>query len=224
MIHIFRLYDNNRCDFLDFDGEDVLVDTFMQERNPLQYDWQTVPIKMALKDEESMVEHQALQKMEKRGDTTVIRVTTNGKGTWYSPSAVYDKGIPTLYRVALSYFTDPAKEHRITSHHHEIFDILKDERFSSLSKKLFFNILKRVKASKCDRRLDLYVDYNLGKLKNYGVTMQQIEGTYVEIKDMVENTEISCPYYSEFLYQLLDVCIKKEKELVGENRVYVKAF
>ena len=222
MIHIFRLYSNKKCDFLEFVDKTDVVDVFKQERNPMQYDWRTMPIKQALKEEESLLKHGSLLKMQQRGDKAVIRVILKGECSWYSPSAQYTQGIPSFYRVAISFFTDPAKEFKVTTQHHEIFEVIRDERFSSLSRQLFYSILKRVKSSRCERRLDQYVDYNLKKLKEYGVNLPSVKGTYIQIKQQVANEDISCPFYSDFFHQLLDVCIEKEKELLGENRTYVK--
>lgn len=222
MVHIFRLFDTKKCDFLEFVDKTDLVDVFKEERNPLQYNWETVPIKQALKEEESMLKHGSLIKMQKRGDKAVIRVTLKGEATWYSPSAQYSQGIPSFYRVAVSYFTDGVKTFKMTTQHHEIFEVMRDERFSSLARPLFHSIFKRVKASKCEKRLDKYVEYNLKKLKEYGVELPKVQGTYIDIKQQISEENISCPYYCDFMLQLLDVCMQKEKELVGMNRTYVK--
>lgn len=222
MVHIFRLFDNKKNDFLEFSDKTDVVDAFKQERNPMQYNWQTIPIKQALKEEESMFKHRSLLKMEQRGDKAAICVTLKGETAWYSPSAQYTQGIPSFYRVAICYFTDPAQEFRVTTQHHEIFEVIRDERFSNLSRQLFYSIFKRIKNSRCEKRLDQYLDYNLKKLKEYGVSLPKVQGTYIQIKQQIANEDISCPYYSDFFHQLLDVCIEKEKELIGENRTYVK--
>lgn len=222
MLHIFRLFDNKKNDFLEFADKTDLVDVFNQERNPMQYDWKTVPINQALKQEESMFKHRSLLKMQQRGDKAAICVTMKGDSTWYSPSSQYSEGIPSYYRVAMRYFTDAAKEFRVTTQHHEIFEVIRDEKYSNLSRSLFHSIFKRIKNSRCEKRLDQYVDYNLKKLKEYGVNLPEVQGTYIQIKQQVANEEISCPYFSDFFHQLLEVCFEKEKELVGKNRSHVK--
>ena len=224
MIHIFRHFETGANDFLEFTDEENLFEVYKAERNVFMYDWQEIPIKLAIKDEESIIEHQNLLKMEARGDRVVIRITINGKSTWYSPSAVYEKGIPSEQSIALNYFTDPATFFQVTRQHHDVFEILKDERFSPLSKRVFSNILKLVKDSNCDVRVDKYLDYNLKKLKQYGVGLPSLTGTYVDIKSKIAEETISCDYYKDFFHELIDICIDKEVELVGESRVHNKQF
>ncbi len=224
MIHIFRYFETNTNDFLEFTDEDSLVEVYKTEHNPYIYNWTTMPIEIALKSEESIIEHQKLKKMVARGDKAVIQAVIAGKKTWYSPSGQYSHGIPSERSVAFKYFTDPAQYFQVTTQHHEVFDVLKDERFNSLSKRVFFNILKLVKDSKCNVRLDKYLNYNLKKLQQYGVTLPPLTGTYVDVKERVLQENISCEYYDEFFHKLIDICIDKELELLGEHQIHEKKF
>lgn len=224
MIHIFRVFENDSGDFLEFVDKQAVVEAYLAQRNPLQYDWQTMRVTDALKSEQRLAQSQSLRVMQKRGDQAVVMAITEGQVEWYSPTADNGSGIPSEYSIAIQFFTDPAKYFRVTSRHHEVFEVARDPRFRTLSQKVINSVLRRVEKTQCEKRLDKYLDMNLRKLKNYGIETSRFEGSYFHIKDAVQSEGISCPFFSEFFTQLMDICIKKEHQLVGENRVYEKTI
>lgn len=222
MIHIFRIYAQKKGDFLEFVSREALVDAFRKVKNPAKYQWETLSIQAAIKQERRIEPSMNLRTMKENGVRLVIKAVINGHVSWYSPTASNAQGIPSEYSVAVHFFTDACKYFRVTSKHHEVFEIVKDIRFRELSQQVIDNILGRVRQTRCATRLDKYLDMNLRKLKNYGVEMDQVNGTYIHIKDSLSQQKISCTFFNSFMLQLMDICIEKEKELVGENRHFTK--
>lgn len=222
MIHIFRIYAQKKGDFLEFASREKLVEAYRKIKNPVKYEWETLSIQAAMKQEQRVEPLINLRTMKENGVTRVIKAVIDGHVNWYSPTATNAQGIPSEYSVAIRFYTDACKYFRVTSKHHEVFEIIKDLRFRELSQQVIDNILGRVKQTRCAMRLDKYLDMNLKKLKNYGVEVKQVSGTYLMIKESISEQNISCTFFSDFMLQLIDICIEKEKELVGESRHFTK--
>ncbi len=222
LIYLFRIFEDGSGDYLEFVNREHLISTFNEQKDPKKYHWSTVPISEAMNEEIRFPKLQALQAMRNLGDKRVVRVVTEGLLEWYSPHNSH--GIPSEYTVAVKFFTDSCLHHHATSCHHEVFKIAGEPRFKILTQEVIDNILDRVRQTRCDKKLDRYLDMNLRKLRKYGVQPMSINGSYLEIKETISQQSLSCPFFNAFLLELLDVCVDKEVELVGESRVYEKVI
>lgn len=222
MIYLFRIFSGGGGDYLEFSNRQSLIEAYLEHRDSRLYDWSTVPIKQAIQEEGRLSKIYSLRAMQNLGDKMVVRVLVKGQLEWYSPSNAH--GIPSEYNVAVKFFTHACTHYKLTTCHHEVFEIAKESRFKALSQEVIQSILKRVEGTRCDSKLDLYLNMNLRKLRNYGVESLKVKGSYVDIKDAIAQQSVSCPFFSQFLLNLMDVCITKEIELVGKQRVYEKVI
>lgn len=224
MIHIFRIFENELVDFLEFVDKQDLVSQFYQQRNEVLYDWKLMDIEDAMAIESRSSHQDTLRSMQGNGDLTVVFVKKRGELNWFSLSHHGERGIPSVQSVALDFFTDPAVEYRITLNHHEVFDVVKEARFRALGHQVIDSVLERVRGTSCEEKLDRYVDLNLQKLSQYGTDIKRFHGSYTQIKNKVKEDGINCPFYGQFFHQLMDVCMEKEYQLLGENRIHAKDF
>jgi hypothetical protein len=222
MIYLFRIFENGRGDYLEFESRDALIQAYQQQRDPLKFDWSTVSIKAALKEEGRLSKLYALKAMQNIGDTRVLRVVVQGGLEWYSPSNA--QGIPSEYSVAVKCLTASCVHYQLTDSHHEVFKIAQQPRFKALSEQAIQGILQRVQQTRCAEKLDRYLDMNLRKLRHYGVQSLDLSGSYVAMKEVLSQQAVSCPFFSRFMLELLELCVQKEMELLGEPRQYRKAI
>ncbi|MFA6699203.1 MAG: hypothetical protein WCS28_03450 [Thiomicrospira sp.] len=215
MIHIFRIFNNPGADYLEFHDKHHVIKDFNEQKDQNRFNWQIMPTRKALIEEKRLTQQRTLQVMHDLGDQKVVKVVINGAINWYSPSHAH--GIPSEYQVALDFFTYQCKFYKVTSRHHEVFKVLRDPRFKSLHQEIVDRILKRVKDTRCHIRLDRYLDMNLNKLPHYGVKLDKVDGTYIDIQNTLRENQPNCPLFSDFMLRLLDVCIEKEQELLGRN-------
>lgn len=220
MIHIFRIFDQPGCDYLEFQDRETLMKEYNKKKDEDKYNWTIVTTRQALSEETRLTQHQSLRTMQDIGDLRVVKVIVRGDVQWFSPSQGH--GIPSEYQIAIKHFTDQCKFYKVTQQHHEVFAILKDQRFKRLHKEIIDRILSRVRDSRCPVRLNKYLDLNLKKLPDYGVQIERIEGTYIDIRNTLSQHQPSCPLFGEFMHQLLDICIEKEQELVGHHQTHQK--
>lgn len=224
MIHVFRVFENEPGDFLEFDDKQALMTQFYRDRNLGLYDWQLVEIEQALAMEQRPDYQKTLTRMQANGDRTVVLVCRRGQRDWFSLSEHGERGIPAVHKVALAFYTDPAQDYRVTTQHHQVFEVIKEERFQGFRHQVIESVLNRVRGTRCEHKLDRYVDINLKKLKDYGVHRQAFNGSYVQIKDQVKQVGIACPFFGDFFFQLMDVSMEKEQQLLGKNRIHAKQF
>ncbi|MDG6773409.1 hypothetical protein QCB45_03615 [Thiomicrorhabdus sp. ZW0627] len=222
MIYLFRIFEDGRGDYLEFMNREQVISSFTEQRDPAKYHWSTVSIVDAMNEEIRFPKLQALQAMRNLGDERVVRVVIEGLLEWYSPHNSH--GIPSEYTVAIKFFTDECAHHQLTTCHHEVFHIAGEPRFQALTQEVIDSFLDRVRQTRSNQKLDRYLDMNLRKLRKYGVQPMSVNGSYVEIKEQVSKQAISCPFFSSFLQELMDVCIEKEVELLGETKVYEKVI
>lgn len=220
MIHIFRVFNTNHSDYLEFLDKPQVVENYKMNQNPQRFNWQVVAIDQALKQETRRAQRESLQVIKQRGEARVIKVISKAEVHWYSPSNSH--GIPSEYQVAIQHFTDQCQYYKVTSRHQEIFKVIRDPRFQNLHRSIVDSILSKVEATRCAQRLDRYLDLNLNKLYLYGVEIEQLHGTYSQIRNTITQKRLNCPLFSDFLLRLLDICIAKEKELLGKNQTYQK--
>jgi hypothetical protein len=220
MIHIFRIFTPRRCDYLEFNDRNEVINRYNANKDLNRHHWQVISTRQALKEEIRWSQKQSLEVMLKRGDQRVVKVVANGDVRWYSPSNAH--GIPSEYQIAIQHFTDDCQHYKVTKCHHEVFKVIRDPRFQSLHRDIIDDLLSRVRATRCATRLDKYLDLNLRKLPQYGFQAEQLQGTYEHIKHTVAQNRLTCPLFSDFMLRLLDICIEKERELLGTNRVYEK--
>lgn len=222
MIYLFRIYEDGRGDYLEFVNREALIAAFNQQKNPKQYNWSTVSIKQAMNEETLLSKLMTLKTMRSLGDKMVVRTVVKGEVQWYSPSNSH--GIPSEYTIAVKFFSDDCSHYRLTSCHHEVFEIANELPFRSLSQEVIQRILQRVENTRCADKLDRYLTMNLRKLRRYGVESLALKGSYLDIKTVVAQQQLSCPFFGRFLQELLTLCVHKEKELVGEAQVYEKTI
>jgi len=220
MIYLFRIFDDDREDYLEFVDREEVVRRYQSERLPSRFDWSTMPIDKAIEGEKRTPNLSVLNAMKGRGDTNVVRVVIESEIKWFSPSSTYE--IPSEYTIAIKFFTTSCIDHRLTTCHHEVFDVIRESRFRSLAQQAITSILHRVNESQCAVKLDQYLNMNLRKLKKYGVTSLQVNGSYLDLKTNISQQSVSCPFFNMFMDELLDLCINKELELVGETRIHKK--
>ncbi len=220
MIHIFRIFNHPRTDYLEFIDRADLITHYNRQKDMKRHHWQVVYIKHALQEENRWSQRQSLEALHKLGEKRVIKVVANGQLHWYSPSNSH--GIPSEYQIALQHFTDDCKFYKVTTRHHEIFKVIRDPRFQNIHHEIIDNILSRVRASRCPTRLDRYLDLNLNKLHQYGVELDRLHGTYSDIRETIRRNSLNCPLFSDFILRLMDICIEKERELLGTEKVYLK--
>ncbi|WP_178861255.1 hypothetical protein [Thiomicrorhabdus cannonii] len=220
MIYLFRVFEDDSGDYLEFVSREDLIAAYNQQKNPQQYNWGTVGIKQAMSEETRLSKLMALKTMQSLGDKLVVRTVVKGEVNWYSPNNSH--GIPSEYTIAVKFFSDHCAHYRLTNCHHEVFEIANEMRFRALTQDVIGRILQRVENTRCAQKLDRYLNMNLRKLRQYGVESLSLTGSYLDIQKAISKQELSCPFFGSFLEELLALCVEKEKELVGEPQIYEK--